>query len=207
MPSRPVRDATEFQRLLKQAREQSREALGDLWRHCHEYLTLVAHRGLDVQLQGKVSPSDVVQETFLEAQHDFARFQGDREDQLLAWLTRILLNNLANVARRYCGTESRNVHREVSLSAFLVDCRTAAVPLDESSPAKKAADREEVEQLERALQKLPNRYRNVVRLRYERNLTFEEIGTILGCSAEAARKLWTRAVARLQHWLDNRNSA
>jgi len=203
MPSRPVHDAADFQRLLRQAREQSPEALGELWRHCHEYLTLVAHRGLDPQLKGKVSPSDIVQETFLEAQRDFACFQGQHEDQLLAWLTRILVHNMANVARRYRGTESRDIQREVSLSAMLVDCGEAEVPCDVTGPQQEVAAREETEQLEQALQRLPKHYRDVVRLRYELNLTFVEIGTMLECSADAARKLSARAVVLLRQWLDN----
>jgi RNA polymerase sigma-70 factor (ECF subfamily) len=179
---------------LDQARNQSREALGQLWEHCRAYLLLVARKRLDPLLLGKICPSDLVQETFLEAQRDFAQFHGTSEEELLAWLTRILLNNLANASRRYLGTEMRNVRREMQLPAGA----GGDVAQDAAGPSQKVMAREDAEQLAQAIQQLPEHYRQVLRLRYEQDLTFEQIGTQLDCTAEAARKLWARAVDRLQ---------
>ena len=52
------------------ARGGSREALGEALESCRAYLLLVANRELDDDLQAKGAPSDLVQETFLEAQRD-----------------------------------------------------------------------------------------------------------------------------------------
>src|SRR5262245_48250334 len=87
--------------LLAAARSGSREALGLLLDTCRRYLLLVADRELAQELKAKGGASDLVQETFLEAQRDFAGFQGSSEDEFRAWLRRLLLNNLANFARRY----------------------------------------------------------------------------------------------------------
>src|SRR5262245_4410888 len=98
---------------IEAARGGCREALGRLLQGCRQYLLLVANQQLASDLRNKLGPSDVVQETFLEAQRDFARFHGDSEDELLAWLRTLLLHNLANVRRDYRDTGKRRLDREV----------------------------------------------------------------------------------------------
>jgi len=68
----------------------SAEALGqalEVWRN---YLLVIAGRQLDPGLHAKGGASDLVQETILEAQRDFAQFQGTSEAELLAWLRHTL---------------------------------------------------------------------------------------------------------------------
>jgi hypothetical protein len=55
-------------------------------------------------------------QTFLEAQRDFAGFHGTSHEALLAWMQRLLLNNLANLRRDY-RRNKRQVTREVALPA------------------------------------------------------------------------------------------
>src|SRR5205809_917594 len=100
---------------LAAARAGSSEALGQALEGCRRYLLLVADRELEPDLRAKGGASDIVQETFLEAQRDFTQFHGNSEQELLAWLRRILLNNVGNFSRRYCGTDMRDVGREVEL--------------------------------------------------------------------------------------------
>src|ERR1700730_12825101 len=77
---------------LPAARSGSLEALGRVLEACRDYLLLVANKELDPKLQAKGGASDLVQQTFLEAQRDFARFRGDSEDELLAWMRHLLLD-------------------------------------------------------------------------------------------------------------------
>src|ERR1700735_2333236 len=90
---------------LVEARQGSEKALGELFESCRNYLLLVANQELDPVLRAKVSPLDLVQETFLRAHHAFDRFTGSTEDELLAWLRRILLNHLINVGEQFRGTQ------------------------------------------------------------------------------------------------------
>src|SRR5262249_58319869 len=90
---------------LDEARAGSRAALGRVLEACRGYLMMIARQELDRDLQAKGSASDLVQETFLEAQRDFDRFSGTTEEELLAWLRRLLLNNIANFTRPYRDTD------------------------------------------------------------------------------------------------------
>jgi RNA polymerase sigma-70 factor (ECF subfamily) len=49
-----------------------------------------------------------------------------------------------------------------------------------------------------ALDRLPDEDRRILLWRYREERSFEEIGRLLNCSPQAARRLWVEAVERLQ---------
>ena len=59
-----------------------------------------------------------------------------------------------------------------------------------------AAEQREI--LARALEQLPEHYREVIRLRHQENCTFLEIGERIGGTTEGARKRWARAIEQLK---------
>jgi RNA polymerase sigma-70 factor (ECF subfamily) len=189
-------------RWLADARAGSPEALGRALEACRRYLLLLAQRELHPALRAKGGASDLVQQTFLEAQRDFAQFGGAGEAELLAWLRRLLLNNLANFGRAYRQTGKRDVGREVALAAGDPPGGGAgAVPADTLTPSCAAAAAEQARALQEALARLPEAYRLVLRYRYDEGRPFAEIARLMGRSPNAARKLWARAVEWLQREL------
>ena len=67
---------------IEAAQHGSPEALGQVLEYCRRYLLAVAHEQFDTDLQAKVGVSDLVQDTFLEAQRDFGQFRGRSEAEL-----------------------------------------------------------------------------------------------------------------------------
>ncbi len=187
---------------LRAAQVGSSEALGRLLQSCRQYLLLVANRECDPDLQAKLGPSDLVQESLLEAQRDFGQFHGRTEADVLAWLRRILLNNVANVREHYRSAQKRDVGREVRLDAILEGPGAEQLIAGEPSPSQRAVAQERGEELERALAQLPEHYREALRLRHQEDCSFEEIGAQTGRSADAARKVWARAVEQLKQALE-----
>jgi RNA polymerase sigma-70 factor (ECF subfamily) len=187
---------------LPEARAGSREAMGQALEAYRAYLLLVANRQIDPDLRAKGSASDLVQETFLEAHRDFGQFKGESGDELQAWLRQLLLNNLANFTRRHRNTDKRQVSREVALS---VETPSGSVDrglmAEISSPSGQAMAAERVQALEGALDRLPEDYRTVINWRYKEGRSFEDIARMMQRSENAVRKLWFRAIERLQEEL------
>jgi RNA polymerase sigma-70 factor (ECF subfamily) len=166
-------------------------------------LLTIASQELDPQLQAKGGASDLVQETLLRAVRGFAGFDGDTEAGLLAWLRQLLLNHLADFTRLYRATSKRQVAREVHLATG--DSSARGLPelsADISSPSSQAVRQEQAEAVAQAMARLPEDYRQVLVLRYQDEKSFDEIGRLLNRTANAARKLWLRAVERLQQELN-----
>ena len=195
MSSQELLDRSEqMHTLLESAQNGSSKSLGKLLETCREYLLLVANQTLDHDLQAKVGPSDLVQETFLRAQNHWCDFQGRDERELLAWLRHILLNQVQD-ARRGFHSQKREVDREVAEGSTQLEDKA-------DTPSAQIIATEQRMSLEQALVQLPEEYRRVVIWRNWERRSFKEIGDLLGRSDEAARKLWARAIEKLQQLLD-----
>jgi RNA polymerase sigma-70 factor (ECF subfamily) len=194
-------------RLLTAARAGSSDALGDALEACRAYLLVVAERELHPAVRAKGGASDLVQQTFLEAQRDFAGFGGESKQELLAWLRQVLLNNLANFTRGHLQTKKRQADREVSLGAGDPRARESRLRNPGPTASRLAMAGEDAVALKAALGLLPEDYRRVLAMRYDEGRSFEEIGRLLGRSSNAVRKLWARAVERLQRELGPRNDS
>src|SRR4051812_44447569 len=84
------------------------------------YLQALARARLDPRLQAKLDPSDLVQQTLLEAYKDRASFRGGTRDELCGWLRQILARTLANALRDFRRAR-RDVAREQALDGVLAD--------------------------------------------------------------------------------------
>lgn len=190
---------------LQRALNGSGSALGEVLQSLRKYLLLIADEELGAHLKSKVSPSDVVQDSFLEVRRDLSRFQGKNHQQFVAWVRRILLNNIANVIRDFCQTACRSVHRELSL-----DNAVGGDLADDGSgksPSGRAVRNEQLALLHNAIAALPPHYQDVICWRNYERLSFVEIGIRLQRSEEAARKLWVRALELLEQELDVLNDS
>ena len=175
-------------------RHGDREALGRALSSVRDYLLLVANEGLQPALKAKGNASDLVQETFLQAQCGVHQFRGRTAIEWRHWLRSILMRSIAQEHRRFSGTAKRQVQREVTIPDMM--------PLEDAghveTPSRNLALRELETALIEGLERIPSHYREVVTWHHRERLSFEEIGRRQGISAEAARKLWTRALGRLR---------
>jgi RNA polymerase sigma-70 factor (ECF subfamily) len=193
--------------LIRRCRDGEAGARAELFDRYHAYLKVLARAQLGRHLRTKCDPSDVVQQTMLEAHRDFATFQGEREPELLAWLRRILAHNIFNEARHFAARQ-RDTSREVSLeqvhagiehsSLALTQCLAADTP----SPSQLASQRESAVRLAEALSRLQEDYQTVLLLRIFEGLSAEEVAGRMGRSAGAVRMLQMRALAALRQEME-----
>ncbi len=190
-------------RLLEQARNGDADSLGMLLRKYFRYLNSLSASHLDPRIRLRVSPSDLVQETLLEAHCDFPKFVGASLEEFTGWLRKILFNNLSRAVENHILAGKRDVRRQQSL--------------DEQAPGKSSTQRwdrilqgdcppasavfrqnETLSALTRAIGRLPDDYQLVIRLRNFEGLTFASIASRLDRNPGATRMLWIRAVERLR---------
>jgi RNA polymerase sigma-70 factor (ECF subfamily) len=194
--------------LIRRCRAGEVDARDQLFGRYQHYLYVLAQAQLGRRLRTKCAPSDLVQQTMLEAHRDFSGFQGQHEGELLAWLRRILAHNLYNEARHY-GAQQRDAEREVSIdrvqagvdrsSLALERCLASAGP----TPSQLALEHESAVRLADALARLPEDYQNVLLLRVFEELPAEEVAQRMGRSAGAVRMLQMRALTALRQEMDN----
>jgi RNA polymerase sigma-70 factor, ECF subfamily len=198
-----VEPVTDLIRRCRQGEAAAREKLFN----CYQpYLHLLAAAQLGRHLRAKCDPSDLVQQTLLEAYRDFASFQGEHEAELLAWLRQILAHNLFNEARRYAA-QQRDASRELSLDQMRTGLERSSIALagcvadHEPSPSSVASRRERGVLLAEAMARLPEDYRTVLLLRVFEELPAEEVAQRMNRTAGAVRMMQMRALAALREEL------
>lgn len=168
-----------------------------------EYLLTLARLELQSQLRGKLDPSDVVQQTLLDAHVKRQQFRGKNSAELAAWLRQILARNLVDALRRH-GCAMRDVERERSLEAAI---ETSSLRLgswlaaDQSSPSQRAQSHDQAVQLADALGQLPEAQREALVLQNWHGWSLVQIGQHMSRSPTAVAGLIKRGLKQLRESL------
>lgn len=195
------------QDLVQAARADDSVALGELLHRYANYLSILATTQLDGKLRGRVSPSDIVQETYTDAARDFGQFRGTSEGEFAAWLRQILIQNLGRAVERHILTAKRDVRRELSMDQLQRAMARSSARLDRlfadpgPTPSRASEQHQRGRVIADILARLPADYREVVLLRNFRGLPFREVADRLQRSEGAVRMLWLRALDRLREYL------
>jgi RNA polymerase sigma-70 factor, ECF subfamily len=167
-----------------------RELFYDLIKPCERAVFLTAFS----VLKSEADAEEVVQEAALKAYKALSSFRG--EAKFSTWLAKITLNE-ARMRLRRSRAES-----EVSLEDFVDDGDsdyTPAVLTDWREIPSEALDRKELRVvLQRGLDELPEKYREVLILRDVRELNIEETAQLLGISIGMVKTRLFRARLMMQ---------
>lgn len=169
------------------------------------YLVLLAQLHWDVKLQSQFDPSDLVQQTLLEAYQMREQFQGTSEAELAGWLRRILSHNLADLFRKL-GRSKRNTGLERSLEAALDESSSrlrACLAAEQSTPSERAAKGERLDRLADALAQLPPAQREAVTRHHLQGMSLVELAQHMKRSEASVAGLLRRGLQRLRELLDD----
>lgn len=196
--------------LVQRAVQGDQAARDQLLAECRPYLHVVLRAQMSGWMQGKLDSSDIVQQTLMEAHRGFANFRGETNEEWLAWLRRIAIHNVADLARRHTGSQKRDARREVHLrTADASDAPGGVGDLSGAgeTPSRAAIRNEHAVLVTSVLSELEPDYQQVIMLRNLQHLSFNEVAEQMGRTRPAVQMLWGRAVMRMRELLEGRISA
>jgi RNA polymerase sigma-70 factor (ECF subfamily) len=190
-------------RLVERARGGDDAAAGEaLVRHRSRLRRMVEAR-LDRRVRGRVDPSDVLQDGFVDAVARFSGYLAEPKLPLFLWLRLVVGERLAKIHRDHLGAQVRDATREVSLySGPMPAASSAALAAhllgNETSPTQAAVRAERLLRLQEALNALDPLDREILSLRHFEELTHAEAARVLEIQEAAAAKRYVRALKRLK---------
>jgi len=152
------------------------------------------------ELRSKLESMDLVQETLIRALNGLNGFTYKNEGDLIRWLSRIAENELKRKVRRL-HADKRDIRREVRHGGDteVTECMRAVHdgPIQTTTPSVILSRKEDLAQLEQAIDRLKPEHRQVIVLNKIDGLSYKEIGDKLGKSADAVGMLLSRAMVAL----------
>jgi RNA polymerase sigma-70 factor (ECF subfamily) len=196
-------DQTSSPSLVEEAAQGNNAAWERLMRdHWPRLRRMVALR-MDPRLQGRLDPSDVVQESYIDAARRLPEYTKNPAMPFFIWLRWLVGQRLMEQHRRHLGAQARDASREVSLYHGALPQATAAdlaanVLGDLSTPSQAAIRVEQIKRLQEALESLDPLDREILVLRHFEQLTNGEVAQVLNLDKSTASKRYTRALVRLK---------
>jgi RNA polymerase sigma-70 factor, ECF subfamily len=158
---------------------------------------------MDRRLQGRIDPSDVIQESYIDAARRLSEYAKNPTMPFFLWLRLLVGQRLMEQHRRHLGAQARDASRDVSLyqgdfpEATTADLATHLLG-NTSTPSRIAIRSEQQLHLQRALESLDPIDREILVLRHFEQLSNGEAAEVLGLDKSAASKRYTRALIRLK---------
>jgi RNA polymerase sigma-70 factor (ECF subfamily) len=194
-------DSEETHELLRQARAGDRQAFERLFARYRDYLRQVVQLRLSPRLRPRVDPSDVVQETQLEAFRRLADYLEREPMPFRLWLRKTAQERLGMLQRQHLGAARRSVDREAALpdsSALQLAERLLAPG---STPSQRLSRQEVVRQVQQTLLQLSAADHEILLMRNLEGLSNQEVAQVLGLEPATASQRYGRALLRLRNLL------
>ncbi|MFM7057745.1 MAG: sigma-70 family RNA polymerase sigma factor [Planctomycetota bacterium] len=186
---------------LQRLRYLGEPAFAELFSIASQRLERIIRFRIDPRIRGRVDAADVLQETWVVASRRLPEFLGNPAVSLFIWFRQLALQTLIDIHRREL-CHRRDAAREIqltgdspagdtslSIARFLADQAT--------SPSQQLIRAEDIEQLQQALNSMPEIDREVLALRHFEQLTNLQTAEVLRITPTAASNRYVRAAAKL----------
>src|SRR5262245_48267334 len=189
--------------LLRRAKAGDEQARAELFARCRDRLRRMVRLRLDRRLQGRLDPSDVLQEAYLDYARRFPEFAANPGLPFYLWLRSLTGQRLIDLHRQHLGAKMRDANQEVSLyRGALPQASSVSLAnqlLGRLTSASRAAVRAETQmRVQEALNGMDPMDREVLTLRHFEMLSNEETAQVLGLKKSAASNRYVRALKRLK---------
>ncbi len=188
---------------LRAALAGDSSGLGALLESYRDRLRRMVDLRMDTRLRGRVDPSDVIQDAFLEVNQHLQRYVDDPRIPFYLWVRFLAGRKLRRVHRTHLGTQKRDAAREVRVGAWVTP-GASSIALAEviadggPTPSRVVSLEEQRRRIVEVLDSLRQEDREVLALRHFEQLTNVEIAALLDITENAAHLRYMRAARRLK---------
>lgn len=194
--------------LLRRGAAGDVQVLSEVWEVHRERLRRVVKLRMDRRLQGRIDPSDVLQEAFLDFSKNVADYVERPEIPFFLWLRNLTGRRLHRLHRHHLGAQMRDAGREVSIQRGAMPQATsvslAAQLMGRFTSVTRAVQRAEMQRvLQEAINEMDAMDREILALRHFEELSNAETAQVLGIQPSAASSRHVRALKRLRETLRN----
>jgi RNA polymerase sigma-70 factor (ECF subfamily) len=189
--------------LVERASQGDEPAMAALFDRHRERLRRMIQLRLDHRLQGRVDPSDILQDAYIDLAERLPEYTNRTGLPFFVWLRLVVAERLLRAHRHHLGTAMRNAGREISIHHGTMpqasSASLAAQLLGRITSASRAMARAEMQrQLQDSLNGMDAIDREVIALRHFEEMSNDEVASVLGLSKAAASKRYVRALLRLK---------
>jgi RNA polymerase sigma-70 factor (ECF subfamily) len=200
------KNTVELRELLLRAAEDDTAAVGQLFDMHRERLRRMIRLRLDHRLQGRLDPSDVLQEAFLEFARALPAYAKSPDAPFYVWLRCITGRKLHALHRRHLGTHKRGAGREISIHGSGMPEASSASLADQlvgklTTPSRAFIRAEARARIQQALSEMEELDREALALRHFEQLSNKEAALVLDITEAAASVRYMRALRRLKDQL------
>lgn len=201
-------DPRDTELLLQQAAAGDRVSWGQLLDQNRERLRRMVALRMDHRLQGRLDPSDVIQESYLEASQRLPEYLAQPTLPFYLWLRLITGQRLAILHRHHFGAKMRAIGREVQQDFGGVPAASSVAlagqfASNDPRPSEAAIRDEFRLRIQKLLEQLDSMDREILALRHYEQLTNVEAAKVLDIQESAASKRYLRAIQRLKEVITN----
>lgn len=159
--------------------------------------------GIPPRYRPRIEPSDLIQQTLLDAHEKLDQFRGSSEPEMAKWLSQMLANNISD-AMRALRRKKRDIARERPLDVggrSSIRCAADWLAADQTSPSLAVAKAEQVLELSEAIGRLPMSQQEVIVLHHLQGHTLADVAEHLEISTSAVAGLLYRGLKSLRRVL------
>lgn len=187
--------------VLRRLQEGDSRSIADVFMQFRPRLRRMVELRLDDRLRGRLDPSDVLQEAFIEYAQRVPEYASRTDMPFFLWVRMLTGQKLLEIHRRHIDTKARDVNREIHVGRIpnASTISLASKLLGRMATASSDARRSELkDQLHEVLNRMRLADREVLSLRHFEGLSNLEIAAVLGLSKAAASNRYVRALQRLK---------
>ena len=194
--------------LLRELSANREESLAKYFSLVRTRLRRVVNFRLDYRLSGRVSESDVLQETYVRAAKRIDSFLTKPDMPFFVWLRLETQQQIMDIHRQHFSAEKRDIRKEISLGRSSQKTGQTSMALAAhlvgkmTSPSQLFAKAEKIAALETTLNGMNDLDREVIALRNYEELSNEETAEVLQIKPSAASKRYLRALKRLKQIME-----